>query len=162
MHCKHTATHCNTLQHTATHCNTLQTLGNETLVRDTTYSYVLPLQCTANTLQHIATHCNTLQHTATHCKHTATHGNETLLRMHDKSVSSPCVAVCLQCVAVCCSVFAVCCSVLQCVAVCCSVLQCVCMTRFLYTCDMTHSYVRSFPHMRHNSSICGRTYSYVT
>jgi len=107
----------------------------------------MPLQHTANTLQHTATHCNTLQHTATH-------GNETPLRDTTYSYVLP-----LQHTA----------NTLQHTATHCNTLQhtvtrqsCVCMTWCLYMCDMTHSHVRSFPHMRQETSICDMTHAYVT
>ena len=59
--CKHTATHCNTLQHIATHCNTPRA---GCLARiPCTWG---PAATRCNTPQRTATHYNTLQHITTH------------------------------------------------------------------------------------------------
>ena len=97
--CRHTATHCNSLQHTATHCNTLQhteiwrTVSARLLQHAAKHCNTLPYtaphrdlennfstlaapHCT--TLHHITAHCTSLHLTATHCntlQHTAAHSS---------------------------------------------------------------------------------------
>ena len=60
--CKHTATHCNTLQHTATHCNTLQHTAMAALGMSTAGAIAYGCRC-----KHTAPPCTTLHHTAPHC-----------------------------------------------------------------------------------------------
>jgi len=64
--CKHTATHCSTLQHTAIHCNTLQHTATQcnTLAYPSRYAIFLVPANTLQHVQHAATYCNTMQHTS--------------------------------------------------------------------------------------------------
>ena len=63
LHCRSSASNCNTLQHTASCCNRLQHAATQLL----SGTYLDSELNTLSSLQHTATHCNTLQHTASQC-----------------------------------------------------------------------------------------------
>ena len=138
VYCKHTATHCNTLQYTATHCNTLQHTAIHCKVGGM-YVWCSVVQCGAVCCVYVC--YRVLQCVAVSCRGGAgcCSVSPTLEAIPSMRIMF-CVRV-LQCVAVWCSV-------VQCGAVCrprCSVVQCI----FLSISEAT-------PTMRSMVRVCAR------